>query len=86
MGTDGEQRAAERHHEPSVVAVGEGVGPNADPQQHHEAQRNGQRGNAYFIAMEFVQGKELRALFDRARKLGRTLDPAMACHVCAGPN
>ena len=41
----------------------------------------GQVGNAYFIAMEFVQGKDLRAIFDRARKLGRTLDPAMACHV-----
>ena len=38
----------------------------------------GNAENSYFIAMEFVQGKDLRALFDRARKRGERLDVAMA--------
>jgi serine/threonine protein kinase len=41
----------------------------------------GNAENSYFIAMEFVQGKDLRALFDRARKRGERLDVAMACHL-----
>lgn len=41
----------------------------------------GHAENAYFIAMEFVQGKDLRAIFDRARRRGMTLDIPMVCHV-----
>jgi serine/threonine protein kinase len=40
-----------------------------------------QKENAYFIAMEFVQGKDLRAMYDRARKRGEVLDIAMCCHI-----
>ncbi len=41
----------------------------------------GNAEGAYFIAMEFVQGKDLRAIFDRARQTGQRLDVAMCCHV-----
>ena len=44
----------------------------------------GNADNSYFIAMEFVQGKDLRALFDRVRKRvdrGERIDPTMACHI-----
>lgn len=40
-----------------------------------------QKENAYFIAMEFVQGKDLRAMYDRARKRGEVLDIPMCCHI-----
>ncbi len=40
----------------------------------------GNAEGAYFIAMEFVQGKDLRAMFDRARRRGEQLDIAMCCH------
>jgi serine/threonine protein kinase len=41
----------------------------------------GNADRSYFIAMEFVQGKDLRALFDTARRRGILLDPAMCCHI-----
>ena len=41
----------------------------------------GQSGHTYFIAMEFVQGRDLRAIFDRARKIEQPIDIPMACHV-----
>ena len=41
----------------------------------------GNAEGAYFIAMEFVQGKDLRAIFDRSRKRGASLHVAMCCHV-----
>jgi serine/threonine protein kinase len=41
----------------------------------------GNAENSYFIAMEFVQGKDLRAMFDRVRKRGEKIDIAMTCHV-----
>lgn len=41
----------------------------------------GNAEGAYFIAMEFVQGKDLRAIFDRSRKHGASLHVAMCCHV-----
>ncbi|MCB9522024.1 MAG: serine/threonine protein kinase [Myxococcales bacterium] len=41
----------------------------------------GKVDGSYFIAMEFVQGKDVRALFDRARTERRSLDVAMCCHV-----
>ncbi|MEZ4475362.1 MAG: serine/threonine-protein kinase [bacterium] len=41
----------------------------------------GNADSSYFIAMEFVQGKDLRAIFDTARRRGTHLDIAMCCHV-----
>ncbi len=41
----------------------------------------GNAESSYFIAMEFVQGKDLRAIFDRTRKRGERLDIPMACHM-----
>ncbi len=41
----------------------------------------GKNEGAYFIAMEFVQGKDLRAIWDRARNRGQRLDIAMCCHI-----
>ncbi|MBV71313.1 MAG: hypothetical protein CMH52_08180 [Myxococcales bacterium] len=41
-------------------------------------------GNAeesYFIAMEFVSGKDTRAVFDRMRSRGERLDISMCCHI-----
>ncbi|MFO0680489.1 MAG: serine/threonine-protein kinase [Sandaracinus sp.] len=48
----------------------------------------GKVGDSYFIAMEYVHGKDLRAIFDRARKRGETVPVPMACYlamkVCEG--
>ncbi|MEM9189964.1 MAG: serine/threonine-protein kinase [Myxococcota bacterium] len=48
----------------------------------------GKVGDSYFIAMEYVHGKDLRAIFDRARKRGEPLPVPMACYnimkVCEG--
>ncbi len=41
----------------------------------------GNAENSYFIAMEFVQGKDLRAIFDRSRSKRSVLDIPMCCHV-----
>ena len=41
----------------------------------------GNAENSYFIAMEFVQGKDLRAIFDRVRKRTERIDISMTCHV-----
>jgi serine/threonine protein kinase len=41
----------------------------------------GRVSDSYFIAMEFVHGKDLRAIFDRARKRGEPLPVPMACYV-----
>ena len=41
----------------------------------------GNAEDSYFIAMEFVQGKDLRAIFDRSRSKSLTLDIPMCCHV-----
>ena len=41
----------------------------------------GNAEDSYFIAMEFVQGKDLRAIFDRARTKAGALDIPMCCHV-----
>lgn len=44
--------------------------------------------DSFFIAMEFVRGKDLRAIFDRVRKRGETVPVPMACYcimkVCEG--
>ena len=37
--------------------------------------------DAYFIAMEYVHGKDLRAVFERARKRGETVPVPMACYL-----
>lgn len=48
----------------------------------------GRVGDSHFIAMEYVHGKDLRAIFDRARKRGESLPVPMACYtvmkVCEG--
>ncbi len=41
----------------------------------------GQVNGAYFIAMEFVQGKDGRAIFDRAREREEHLSIPMVCHI-----
>src|SRR5688572_24623023 len=41
------------------------------------------KGN-HFIAMEYIAGKDLRALFDRCRKRGETLPIPLACYIMAG--
>ncbi len=48
----------------------------------------GRVGESYFIAMEYVHGKDVRAIFDRVRKRGETMPVPMACYlvmkVCEG--
>ncbi len=48
----------------------------------------GKVGDAYFIAMEYVHGRDVRAIFDRARKIEQPIPVPMACYnimkVCEG--
>jgi len=48
----------------------------------------GKVADAFFIALEFVHGRDLRAIFDRARKRGEPLPIPLACYsvmkVCEG--
>lgn len=41
----------------------------------------GNADGSYFIAMEYVSGKDVRGVFDRARARGNRLDIAMCCHI-----
>lgn len=41
----------------------------------------GKHEGLYFISMEYVGGRDLRAILDRQKKLRRPMDPAMACFV-----
>lgn len=41
----------------------------------------GRHGDSYYIAMEYIAGRDLRALFDRARTRGEPLPIPMACYV-----
>ncbi len=41
----------------------------------------GKVGDAYFIALEYVHGKDVRTVFELARKEGESLPIGMACHV-----
>lgn len=41
----------------------------------------GKAGDSFFIAMEYVHGKDMRAIFERARKRGETVPIPMACYV-----
>ncbi|HZH02760.1 MAG TPA: protein kinase, partial [Myxococcaceae bacterium] len=38
---------------------------------------------SYFIAMEYIAGRDLRAIFDRGRRVGEALPPPVACYVMA---
>lgn len=48
----------------------------------------GKVGDSYFIAMEYVHGRDMRAIFDRARKNEQPIPVPMACYttmkVCEG--
>ncbi|MDD5308119.1 MAG: serine/threonine protein kinase [Deltaproteobacteria bacterium] len=48
----------------------------------------GKVGDSFFIALEYVPGKDLRAIFDRMRKTGQSVPIPMACYltmkVCEG--
>jgi serine/threonine protein kinase len=48
----------------------------------------GKVGDSYFIAMEYVHGRDVRAIFDRARKNSQPVPIPMACYtimkVCEG--
>src|SRR5438067_8083207 len=41
----------------------------------------GKIDESYFIAMEFIAGKDLRTMFERARKRGEILPVSMSCYV-----
>ncbi|RMG15993.1 MAG: serine/threonine protein kinase, partial [Deltaproteobacteria bacterium] len=41
----------------------------------------GKIGDSYFIAMEYISGKDLRAIFDRMRKRGEVLPIPMSCYI-----
>ena len=41
----------------------------------------GKVGDSYFIAMEYVEGKDLRTIFDRLRKKAQTVPFAMAVYI-----
>src|SRR5262245_12791912 len=43
----------------------------------------GQVGEAHFIAMEYVWGKDLLQIQNRLRKQRQTLDPQLACFIAA---
>ena len=48
----------------------------------------GKIDDSYFIAMEFINGKDLKQLFERNKKEGHSMDIAQACYIvsqmCAG--
>ena len=41
----------------------------------------GKVDESYFIALEYVNGRDLRSIFDRMRSRGESLPIALACHV-----
>jgi len=41
----------------------------------------GKVDDSYFIALEYVNGRDLRSIFDRMRSRGEALPIALACHV-----
>jgi serine/threonine protein kinase len=41
----------------------------------------GKVGESYFIALEYVAGRDMRAIFERARKRSETLPIPMACYM-----
>src|SRR5262245_22077206 len=41
----------------------------------------GRIDGSYFIALEYIHGKDIRAIFDRARKLGEAIPIPMACYL-----
>ncbi|MCA9520290.1 MAG: serine/threonine protein kinase [Myxococcales bacterium] len=48
----------------------------------------GKVGDSYFIAMEYVSGRDCRAIYNRARKIGRNIPVEIACYmilrICEG--
>ena len=48
----------------------------------------GKIDDSYFIAMEFINGKDLKQLFERAKKISKPMDIAQACYIvsqlCSG--
>ncbi len=43
----------------------------------------GQISNSYFIAMEYIPGKDMRAIFERCRKKGEPAPIPLSCYVVA---
>src|SRR5688572_20557119 len=43
----------------------------------------GQVSNSYYIAMEYISGKDMRAIFDRCRKKGEPPPIPLACYLIA---
>jgi tRNA A-37 threonylcarbamoyl transferase component Bud32 len=43
----------------------------------------GREGEDYYLAMEYVAGRDLEALLEALRRAGRRLDPGLAAHVAA---
>ena len=41
----------------------------------------GKVDDSYFIALEYVNGRDLRSIFDRMRSRGEAVPIALACHV-----
>lgn len=41
----------------------------------------GRVDGSHYIALEYIHGKDLRAIFDRARKLGEAISIPMACYI-----
>src|ERR1700756_1445168 len=39
--------------------------------------------NSYFIAMEYIAGKDMRAIFDRCRKKGEPAPVPLSCYLVA---
>lgn len=44
---------------------------------------SGEVENRYYMAMEYVQGKDLEQIFDRLMDKGRVLNPSLAVHIVA---
>lgn len=41
----------------------------------------GRADNAYFIAMEYISGKDLKTIFERARRIGEKVDIPRVCYI-----
>src|SRR6266404_7003023 len=60
-----EARLSALLHHPAIVQV-------------HEL---GEVGGDYFLAMEYVEGRDLASALDRSKQLGRQLSPGLACFI-----
>ncbi|MFW5968599.1 MAG: serine/threonine protein kinase, partial [Persicimonas sp.] len=41
----------------------------------------GRADGSYYIAMEYISGKDLKTIFERARRLGEKVDIPMVCYI-----